>query len=154
MFWEEKIDHIKKQFAQDEFRVPFSNWSEIMKKIEARFVIGAKPAYQHTNWSEGLKKGILLGKIAGGAIGALISQLDPTTNYWAIIVLGNASMAEQLIYDCKPGAMEHLIAIAPADFYIVDIKYRWLVYFNVNREENMVTLLKAGDFPTPFDRLP
>ncbi len=130
MFWEEKIDRIKKQFSQDEFRVPFSDWSGIIKKMEASFVISSKPAYRYTNWCERLKDTVVLRKIANQAIPTAISTLDPGTNYWVVIVLGNASMAQQLVYDCKPAAMEQLAAIAPGDFYIGDKKYQWLVYFN------------------------
>jgi hypothetical protein len=74
--------------------------------------------------------------------------------YWVVIVLGKASMAERFVYDCKPTGMEHLIAIAPGDFFIADKKYGWLVYFNVDREKDAVTLVKAGHFQTPFDARP
>jgi hypothetical protein len=154
MFWQEKIDRIKKQFSQDEFRVPFSDWRGILKKMEARFVISSKPAYRYTNWSEGLKERVVLRKIAHQAIPKAMSTLDPAKNYWVVIVLGNASMAQHLVYDCKPAAMEYLVAIAPGDFFIGDKKYQWLVYFNANRSENAVILIKAADIPTPFDLQP
>jgi hypothetical protein len=101
MFWEEKIDRIKRQFSQDEFRVPFSDWSSIMKKMEASFVISSKPAYRYTNWSEGLKEGVVLRKIAYQAIPTEISKLNHVTNYWVVIVLGDASMAQRLVYDLQ-----------------------------------------------------
>ena len=154
MFWEEKIDQVKKKFSQDEFRVPFSDWSGIMKKMEARFVISSKPDYQYTNWSEGLKEKVVLRKIAHQAIPTVISTLDPATNYWVVIVLGDASMAQQFVYDCKPAAIEHLAAIAPGDFYIGDKKYQWLVHFKMDQTENAVTLIKAVNFLTPFDLQP
>ena len=151
MFWEEKIERMKTKFTQNEFRVPFSDRSEIMKKMEARFVISSKPAYQNTNWSEGLKERVVLRKIAYEAIPPAISTLDPAANYWVVIVLGDASMAQQLIYDCKPAALVQLVAIAPGNFFIGDKKYRWLVYFNMNRPENTVTMIKAGSSSTPLD---
>jgi hypothetical protein len=154
MFWEEKIDRLKKKFSEGEFHVPFSDGSEILKKIEALFIISAKPAYQHTTWSEGLKKRVVLRRIARSAFGKEISRLDPATNYWVIIVLGEASMAQQLVYDCRPAAIEQLAAIAPADFYIGDKKYGWLVYCKVSIIEGTIELIKVGDSPTPFDHLP
>jgi hypothetical protein len=99
------------------------------------------------------KQRIALRKIAPEAIYKEISKLDPASNYWTVIVLGEASEARQLVYDCTPAAMEHLISVAPADFYIGDKKYQWLVYFNMNREHNEVSLIKSRDCPTPFDSL-
>ena len=151
MFWEEKIEVIKTKFTQNEFRVPFSDWSKVMKKMEARFVISSKPAYRNTNWSEGLKERVVLRNIAYEAIPTEISTLDPAANFWVVIVLGDPSMAQQLLYDCKPAAVIQLVAIAPGNFFIGDKKYKWLVYFSVNRTENTVTLIKAGSFPTLFD---
>ncbi len=151
MFWEEKIERIKTKFTQNEFRVPFSDRSEIMKKMEARFVISSKPAYRNTNWSEGLKERVVLRKITYEAIFPAISTLDPAANYWVVIVLGDSSMVQQLIYDCKPAAIVQLVAIAPGNFFIGDKKYQWLVYFNKNRTENTVTMIKAGSSSTPLD---
>lgn len=122
-----------------------------MKKMEARFVISSKPFYRNTSWSEGLKERDVLRKIAYEAVPTAVSTLDPAANYWVVIVKGDTSMAQQLVYDCKPAPMVQLIAIAPGNFFIGDKKYQWLVYFDINRTENMVTLIKAGSSPTPFD---
>ena len=154
MFLEEKIERIKKHFPQADFRVPFTEGGDILKKMEARFVISAKPAYQHTNWSEGLKERVILRAIDRKGIGKALSLLDTNSNYWVVVVVGDGSMAQPFVFDCKPIAMEQLIAIAPGDFFIGDKKYAWLVYFAVDRAENAVTLIKAGNFPTPFDHLP
>jgi hypothetical protein len=151
MYWEEKIDRLKKRFSQDEFRVPFSDWSGIMKKMEARFVISNKATYQYNNWPEGLKERIVLRKTTSQAIPTEISKLNHVTNYWVVIGLGNDSMTQLLVYDCKPAAIKDLAAIAPGDFYVGDKKYQWLVYFSMDKTANAVTLIKAGDFPTPFD---
>jgi hypothetical protein len=153
MFLEEKIDRIKMHFPQADFRVPFTEGSGILKKIEARFVINAKPAYERTNWTEGLKERVLLRAIDRKEIGKALLLLDTGINYWVVVVVGDGSMAQPFVFDCKPTAMEQLIAIAPGDFYIGDKKYAWLVYFAVDRAENAVALIKAGNFPTPFDLL-
>jgi hypothetical protein len=81
---------------------------------------------------------------------AAISALDRATNFWVVVVLGEASMAERFVYDCRPTTMGRLTAIAPGDFFIGDKKYGWLVYFKCDRVENTVTLIKAGDFLSFF----
>lgn len=34
MHWDEKIDKLRKETGPDEFKVPFTDWSTILKKIE------------------------------------------------------------------------------------------------------------------------
>ena len=81
----------------------------------------------------------------------LINGLDPNTNYWAVIAFGDYPTAHQYLYDCRPDALLALLAMAPANFFIGDKKYRWLVYFQVDQKENTVALINVGGSPTPFD---
>ena len=62
-------------------------------------------------------------------------------------------MAERFVYDCRPLAMGRLTGIATGDYYIVDKKYGRLVYLNVDRVANTVTLIKSGTALTPFEQL-
>ncbi len=39
MYWEEKMDRIKKETDSKDFRVPFTDWSTILKSIEAHFIV-------------------------------------------------------------------------------------------------------------------
>ena len=39
MYWEEKIDRLKKETDPTDFKVPFTDWSTILKKIEDKFII-------------------------------------------------------------------------------------------------------------------
>jgi hypothetical protein len=153
MFWEEKIDGLKKWFSADDFRVPFTEGSSVLKKIEARFVVSAKPEYPRTNWAEGLKEPVLICTLDIDDVFATISALDRETNYWVVVVLGEGSMAERFVYDCRPAAIGRLTAIAPEDFFIGAKKYGWLVYFRSNPVENKVTLIKSGAGLTPFEPL-
>lgn len=82
---------------------------------------------------------------------AAISALDRAANYGFVVVVGDASLAELFVYDCRPAAMGRLTAIAPGDFFIGDKKYGWLVYFRVDRTAGTVTLIKSGTGRTPFE---
>ena len=68
-----------------------------------------------------------------------------------IIARDNSPTTEHFVYDCKIDAVKALLSIAPADFYLGDKKYAWLVYFKVDRAENRISLINADISPTPFD---
>jgi len=151
VFWEEKVDILKSKFTQEQFRVPFSDWQEIFKKIEAKYIKKESSHYQFQNWSESLKEKIHIRSIACQDIDTEISKLDRTQNYWVIILFADNLSSRQYIYDCSPEAIKAILSIAPADFYIGHKKYEWLIYCKVNRTENTILLNKAQKPPTPFD---
>lgn len=151
MFWEEKIDILKSRFSQEQFRVPFSDWHEIFKKIEAKYIRKESSHYQFQNWSESLKEKIHIRNISSQDIDTEISKLDSAQNYWVIIVFADNPTSRQYIYDCSPEAIKAILSIAPADFYIGHKKYEWLIYCKVNRAENTISLNKAKETLTPFD---
>lgn len=97
MFWEEKIDRLKRKFSQEQFHVPFSDWSVIMKKIEATFFVSGKPAYKYTNWSERLKEMPPFRIVSRQNINKVVSKLHPHTRYWVVIVFGDYPTAKQLV---------------------------------------------------------
>lgn len=63
----------------------------------------------------------------------VVSALNPDSNYWAIIGFGDYPTARHFVYDCNPESLGWLIGIAPGSFYMGDKKYKWLVYFHVDR---------------------
>jgi hypothetical protein len=151
MFWEEKIEALKKIFPQEQFQVPFTTWPDIFKKIGEKFIIKDGLQYECTNGLGNLKKEIHIKTIPWQALEKEISNLEIHTNYWVIIVLGNAPTAKHHVYDCQVPSISQLISMAPADFYIVEKKYNWLTYFKVDRDNKQVSLFKSGDSQTPFD---
>lgn len=151
MWWDEKIDILKREFPRDHFRVPFSDWSGILKKIETKFFKHSRE-YRFTYWSESLNGKRPIRSISRLEVGKEIAKLTSEENYWVIIALSpNNPTTEHYVYDCKIDAVTALISIAPADFYLGDKKYEWLAYFKVDRAENRMVLINAGNSPTPFD---
>jgi hypothetical protein len=151
MFWEEKIDLLKKNFSQTDFRDPFTEWLEILKKIESKFIIKNNANDHFTNWSSCLKNSILVKTIPTKYIPKEIQKLNRATNYYVVIVTGNSPTSKQLIYDCKPNSMEFLLSMAPGHFYIIDKKYKWLTFFKINPDNIEASILKSGVQETPFD---
>lgn len=152
MYWEEKIDVLKKKFSQTDFRSPFTDWPEIPGKIEAKFVIKNNPDHHFTNWADHLKNKIFLRAVQRPAIFREIKKLDANSNYWVVIVSGNSPDSRHLVYDCKVNAMEALISLAPGDFYIVGKKYNWLLFSEADNEANEVRMFKSGHGSVPFDK--
>ena len=150
MFWDEKIEVLKKKFPQDQFRIPFSDWSSILKKIETKFFKHGWE-YRFTYWSECLKGKAPIRIISRQAIAQEIAKLGSRQKYWVIIARDNPPTTEHFVYDCKVDAMKALLSIAPSDFYLGDKKYEWLAYFKVDRAENRIILINAGVSRTPFD---
>ncbi|HEV2478273.1 MAG TPA: hypothetical protein VGS79_01360 [Puia sp.] len=130
MFWEEKIDHLKKSFTPEQFRVPFSDAISILKKIEAKFIVRTDSQYRITAWADNLKDNVR--QVIREESDKEIARLDANTNYWVIIVLGKYTEANHYVYDCQSAAIKALVSMAPAGFYIGDKKYQWLTYFEVN----------------------
>jgi len=150
MHWEEKIDGLQSKFSQEQFRVPFSDWSEIFRKVEARFIINEWPVNQFYGWSEKLKGETHIRNISQLDIDKEISKLDISQNYWVFIVFVNNPTSKLYVYDCNVDAIRALLSIAPSDFYIGHKKYEWLVYFKKDLSENTVSLIRPKEIRTPF----
>lgn len=151
MAWEEMIDDLTATYPPEQFRVPFTTWSSIFKKIEEKFIIKEWSQYFYTNWLGNLKREIHIKTIPWQALYKEISNLS-SGNYWLVIVFGHSQRDRQYVYDCHVNVMKVLISRAPADSYIVDKRYSWLTYFKVDRDTKEVLLYKSGDFQTPFDK--
>lgn len=151
MFWEEKINALKKGYSPDHFRVPFTEWSAVFTKIEAHFFNGGNLAYQFRNWGERVMGRPVFRSVHRTDLPEVINGLDPTTNYWVVIVSKDYPTAHQYLYDCRPDALLALLSMAPANFFIGDKKYRWLVYFRVDQKENKIALINVDGSPTPLD---
>jgi hypothetical protein len=151
MFWEEKIDLLKKKFSLADFRDPFTDWSDILKRIEAKFIINNDPNYRFVNWSDKIKGKTIIKTVSSLTIYQQLKQLDSDNNYWAVVVDGNSPTSRHLVYDCKSNSLAVLLSIFSGNFYIIDKKYDWLTYFEIDKEKNEVIIFKSGNVPTPFD---
>jgi hypothetical protein len=146
------IDYLTKKFPPADFRDPFTEWPEIMKKIESRFIIKESGDYHFSNWEENLKNKILIRKIPRETVFEEIQKLDVNTNYWIVIVTNKFPTSKHLVYDCKLNAISELISRFSVDFFIIDKKYHWLSFFYVDRITNEIVMFKSGEEMTPFDR--
>jgi hypothetical protein len=151
MFWEEKIDILKKQFPQTDFRDPYTDWPEILKKVEAKFIVKADSNFLYSNWGDQLKNKLRVRTILHQKVNEEIKRLDCKSNYWVVVIQGNYPNSKHLVYDCKTNSLEALISLSLSDFYIIDKKYIWLTFFKIDKENNEITIFKSGNAQTPFD---
>jgi hypothetical protein len=149
MLWEEKIERLKKEIDPTDFRIPFMDWSVILKKIEDKFVIKETSDFTFSNWDSRLKERRQMKKILTANIDIELDKFDPNQNYW-IVLTGDKADFKNLVYGSKPSVIKILSRLWDGDFYIVDKKYNWLTYFKRGNTDTEV--FKAGDFVTPLDK--
>lgn len=151
MFWEEKLDQLKKKVSKTDFRDPFTDWPEIMKKIESAFIIKTDSRTHFNHWADQLKHKKPIKTIALSALSQEINKLDAQMNFWFVLVYGEHSSAKHLVYDCKRHALQELLPHVIFDFFLIGKKYDWLIYFKVDRQSGSVQLFKSGNAVTPLD---
>lgn len=152
MYWEEKIDIIAKKHGPEGFKNPFTSWPDILKNIQQSFIIKSNDQYSFSDWKDNIKQKKELITTRIREIDNIVSSLTDKTNYWLVIVIGE-KMPKHYVYDCNLAALKEVLHLSNDDFYIVDKKYSWLVYFQCNMEKREVVLFKSGISISPFDAL-
>ncbi|MES1218106.1 MAG: hypothetical protein ABUT20_21545 [Bacteroidota bacterium] len=158
MFLEEKIDRLKREFSPSDFSVPFIEGSSILKSIETEFIVVKDLTKDqnnlrqyHNNWPENIKRKMQVKSLGLNNYTVWLDRLDSNTNYWTVIINRNLQSQKHLVYDCKPNAIVALLSIMQDDFFIVDKKYKWFSYFQINKQTHQVTLFRSGEKVTPFE---
>jgi len=149
MPWDEKIDKLKKETDPEDFKVPFTDWSTILKRIEDKFIIKENSSYVFSNWADRLKDKQKIKELKTVDLKAEVAKLTPDQNYW-IVLTGDNSTTKNLVYDSKPGVILKLLQLRDGDFYIGDKKYNWLTYFKYNQTD--IEVFRSGDQQTPWDK--
>ena len=149
MYWEEKIDRLKKETDPTDFKVPFKDWSTILKKIEDKFIIKGSSDPTFSDWDSRLREKRKIKNILSANIKGELDKYDSNQNYWIVLARDKADF-KNLVYDSKPIVIKILSGLWDGDFYIVDKKYNWLTYFK--RDTTDTELFKSGDCVTPLDK--
>jgi len=155
MFWHEKIDLIKKRYAPPTFKIPFTEWREIFKKIEDNFIVEYDPNDFTPNWErKHIKQSNLLHEIKHNNLDTYLRQLPDTTNYWIVFSFShNNAKGKYHVYDCQLEPFLALVHWCGFNFYVIEKKYAWFTYFDRNQEDGKVHIYKSGLAKTPFDSL-
>lgn len=124
MYWEGKIDLLKQHFPPEEFRVPFSDSREIIQKIKSRFVNDA-PWHPNKLWSVSLKGKTRVTYLPFEQVRDYLLALDDGPVYWVVVIRAGI----QYVYHANEAATLHLAAMSQGDFFVVDKKYKWMLFF-------------------------
>lgn len=149
MFWEEKIDIIKKKYDSKDFKVPFTNWSEIFGQIERRFIVKKNSQNHYKNWIGNIKDKIQIQIVTDAILIEQLNVLGRSENFWLVIISGNEENGRHLIYDCKLPVIVELINMSDTSFLIVHKKYDWLACFEKMGKQKTI-IAKSGNNKTPF----
>lgn len=151
MFFEEKIERLKQKFSTDDFKVPFTEGSSILKSIEKKFITTKDTTHDlnnlgqyHSNWADNIKHKIEIRSIDLNDYSSWLEKLDPNTNYWAVIASRNLPSAKHYVYDCKPNALIVLISIARSDFFVVDKNTNGFHTLKLTNKQGRQRFLKVG----------
>ncbi|QBH95395.1 hypothetical protein EKN56_02630 [Limnobaculum zhutongyuii] len=153
MYWQEKIHRLKQQYPAPQFNDPFWRGKNIIATIAQTFFhFSQEDIYSHKLDATKIKNRELIKTCPTKTLyQEEIVKLPENVNYWLLLM--NPPMgAECQIYDCQKNALRELLYLSSGasepQFYIIDKKYQWLVFFNVNRQQDVVTLYKSGQQPT------
>ena len=153
MFWEEKIDLVKKQFSQPEFDDPFRSGRQIIEKIIRHFHNSTPLKFSQTTDRKSLIKNCSLIKqcCIDKFYKEELEKLENSTNYWLFLNPDNINR----VYDCQKAPLRYLLYLSSGqkkqEFYIVHKKYLWAVYFESDKERNVVEIYKCGNGRTIFE---
>ena len=79
-----------------------------------------------------------------------LNELDNQTKYWVVLTLANKLTSKQWVYDSKPNVISILASMTKQSFFVVHKKYDWIVYFDLDKENQEYSLFKSGKASTPF----
>lgn len=148
MFWHEKIDQLKKGISPGDFRDPYTDGLDILKRIHDKFLTTGELDYNagFVNWTSGLKDKIELRELPFANLGLELAKLDHAQNYWVVLV---STRLDSLVYEAKPGVIHTLATLWKESFYIGDKKYNWLVQFK--RVPQGLGIFVSGGMATPWN---
>ncbi|HCO67031.1 MAG TPA: hypothetical protein DIT04_04630 [Dysgonomonas sp.] len=147
MYWQEKLDIIKKKYPSPVFRDMFRAGGDIVEKIIHKFHNATYQTFtQSDNPKDLLKSCELVKETCILDLENYLYQLEDNVNYWFFLLdtpMGNRFQ----VYDCRKAPLIELYYLASVQdnmkFYIVDKKYEWLLFFELDRKENTAYIYQS-----------
>ena len=138
MYWNEKIDSIKKRYTDSQFSVPHLNRKEIFRKIETKFIRRSADYYElnnsnnpFSNWWKNIKSSEEESiEIKNELITELNKLIDPDDTFWVVAEFTDGVM----IYKANKNATLDLIITGRTwtnTFHLIQSKYDYLISFRI-----------------------
>ncbi|MES2516783.1 MAG: hypothetical protein V4585_01675 [Bacteroidota bacterium] len=150
MYFEEQIEQIKNEFSSSEFKIPFNNATQILKTIESHFIRQKDINKSRNNiaqncndWACNIKEKERIEIVQLQSIDDFLDRFEHKTNYWLVIAWCNNPQIKHQIYDTELSALKAIVSIHQNDFFIIDKKYNWFYFFEVDKENNIVSVYKS-----------
>lgn len=157
MYWNEKIDLVKKKYPYPAFKDPFREGGEIIEKVIRKFHDATYLTFTQSEEREYLLKDCMLMKetTVFDLYQNEMDKLDTNTNYWLFLI--NIPMDSGFkIYDCSKQALQYILYLSSGvnnpEFYIVDKKNNWIAYFTIDMNSDLVSIYKSGNTQTIFEQ--
>ncbi|MBK5073514.1 hypothetical protein I2492_10520 [Budviciaceae bacterium CWB-B4] len=148
MYWQEKIHYLKQQYPTPQFNDPFWRGKNVIATIiDTFFSFAQEDIYSNKLDAAKIKNRELIKTCSVKTLyQEEMDKLPENTNFWLLLM--NPPMgAECQIYDCQKNALRELLYLSSGvpepQFYIIDKKYRWLVFFDVNRQQDIAAIYKS-----------
>jgi hypothetical protein len=149
MYWSEKLDLVKKKFPNG-FKDPFRAGPEIVKKIVTILFESTMLNFIESENRAGLlKHGSLTRRCSLKQLyNEELPRLNNGSNYW-LLLLTTPMGSNFQVYDCKYQALNELVYLSSGqnlqEFCIVDKKYAWLLFYKVDRSNDIVEIYNTKD---------
>jgi hypothetical protein len=149
MYTEELVDMFATHF-RDKFKVPFTDWHEIMKKIEGKFIYKPVDMYWLSDWVDNVKQKTEIASVPKKELQQYLLRLE-SAHYWTVIAMQN-NTGKHMVYDTHLDALSKFVFNFREDFFIVDKKYNWFVHFDRTTDTEITHVYKSGvDTVTGFN---
>ncbi|MBD2770252.1 hypothetical protein IC235_20390 [Hymenobacter sp. BT664] len=157
MYWNEKVELIKRRFSDLDFKDPFRSGGKIIEKIIVKLFGSTWQNFTSAaNRSTLLKQGKLLKTCTMNELYKdELPLLGSDQNFWLLLI--NLPMGSGFhVYDCKYEPLRELLYLSSGqneqEFCVVDKKYSWLLLFRLNRVKNLVEIYTTGNINIPMIR--
>lgn len=149
MYWLEKLDIIKKEHPAPAFRDMFRKGGEVVEKIIRVFHNATYLTFITSEKLETLLKGEPSSKEMSilEFENLLPDLLEEDQNYWLLLVDVFMGKGFQ-VYDCRKQPLLDVFYMSwsrqsQLRFYIVDKKYKWLRFVDMNRNNDKVQVYES-----------
>jgi len=148
MYWNEKLDIIKKKYPAPAFRDMFRIGGEVIEKIIRKFHNATYMTFTQSDCPESLlKEGYTVREVGILELERKLYDLEEEVNYWLFLLavpMGNPFQ----VYDCRKAPLLELFYWVSGNedvrFYIADKKYAWIWFVRLNNKENTAYVYEIG----------
>lgn len=158
MYWQEKIHRLKRKYSPAQFRDPFWRGRKIISMIMQKFfhLLSEGEHCHHLDITQIRDCTLIASCTTKTLYQEEMAKLLEGVNYWLLLINPPMGSGYQ-VYDCQKEALREVLYLSSgaseSQFCIVDKKYRWFTFIDVNHQQNIAKIYKSGLQPTLWDQV-